>query len=260
MRCRLTNVPAATRALSLLQVLAKAGAPMPAAAIAKKLGLPRSSTYHLLSAMQSQGFVIHFPEDQRWALGISAFELGSAYLRHDPMERLARPLLAKLVRDTEKKIPAVAQLGILQNKDVLYLVKEVPHHPVTIVTDVGVRLPAHLTASGKAMLSQLDVRQVRALFSNTRALSLRTDRGPDSVKQLIAELQADKAKGYALEDGYISIGYSSIAVAVLNHLNLPVASLALTYRTETTTAELQKLLVDELQKHAAELSKRLGRH
>ncbi len=74
----MSNVPGATRALAILQALGKAGSPMPAAAIAKKLGLPRSSTYHLLAVMEQDGFVIHFPEDQRWGLGVSAFELGSA--------------------------------------------------------------------------------------------------------------------------------------------------------------------------------------
>lgn len=256
----MTNVPAATRALVLLQALAKAGSPMPAASIAKKLGLPRSSTYHLLAAMEAQGFVIHFPEDQRWGLGITAFELGSAYLRHDPLERLARPILAKLVRDTEKKIPAVAQLGILQNNEVLYLAKELPHVPVTIVTEVGVRLPAHLTASGKSMLSQLDAKQVRALYSNTKSLALRTEHGPDTVKKLISELQADKEHGYSIENGYISYGYSSIAVAVLNHLALPVASLTLTYRSENANSQIEKQLGSELQKNARELSKRLGFH
>ena len=83
----MTNVPAASRALLILRTLAKAGAPMPAAAIATRVGIPRSSTYHLLTAMQESGFVMHFPEDERWGLGVGAFELGSAYLRHDPLER-----------------------------------------------------------------------------------------------------------------------------------------------------------------------------
>lgn len=256
----MSNVPGATRALAILQALGKAGSPMPAAAIAKKLGLPRSSTYHLLAAMEQDGFVIHFPEDQRWGLGVSAFELGSAYLRHDPLERLARPLLARLVRESEKKIPAVAQLGILQNNDVLYLAKEVPHHPVTIVTEVGVRLPAHLTASGKAILYQLDAKQVRAMYAGVPQLVTRTGKGPATLKELSIDLAEAKKRGFSFENGFVTEGYSSIAVAVLNHLQMPVASIGMTYRTETANDELIESLVKLLKSAATELSKRLGSH
>ena len=256
----MSNVPGATRALAILQALGKAGSPMPAAAIAKKLGLPRSSTYHLLAAMEKDGFVIHFPEDQRWGLGVSAFELGSAYLRHDPLERLARPLLARLVRETEKKIPAVAQLGILQNNDVLYLAKEVPHHPVTIVTEVGVRLPAHLTASGKAILCQLDAKQVRAMYASESELVSRTGKGPASVKELNADLAAAKTRGFSFENGFVTEGFSSIAVAVLNHLQMPVAAIGMTFRNDAGAESQQEFLVKQLQVAAAELSKRLGSH
>ena len=256
----MTNVPGATRALAILQALGKAGSPMPAAAIATKLKLPRSSTYHLLAAMDKDGFVIHFPEDQRWGLGVSAFELGSAYLRHDPLERLARPLLARLVRETEKKIPAVAQLGILQNNDVLYLAKEVPHHPVTIVTEVGVRLPAHLTASGKAILCQLDAKQVRAMYGGNLALPTRTGKGPVSVKELTQDLQEAKQRGFSFENEFVTDGFSSIAVAVLNHLQMPVAAIGMTFRNDAGAESHQEFLVKQLKVAATELSKRLGSH
>ncbi len=256
----MSNVPGATRALAILQALGKAGSPMPAAAIAKKLGLPRSSTYHLLAAMEKDGFVIHFPEDQRWGLGVSAFELGSAYLRHDPLERLARPLLARLVRETENKIPAVAQLGILQNTEVLYLAKEVPHHPVTIVTEVGVRLPAHLTASGKAIMCQLDAKQVRAMYGAITSLPTRTGKGPATLKELTNDLQTAKQRGFSFENGFVTDGFSSIAVAVLNHLQMPVAAIGMTFRADAAAEEFQELLVKQLKVAATELSKRLGSH
>ncbi len=256
----MSNVPGATRALAILQALGKAGSPMPAAAIAKKLGLPRSSTYHLLAAMEKDGFVIHFPEDQRWGLGVSAFELGSAYLRHDPLERLARPLLARLVRETENKIPAVAQLGILQNNDVLYLAKEVPHHPVTIVTEVGVRLPAHLTASGKAIMCQLDAKQVRAMYGAITSLPTRTGKGPATLKELTNDLQTAKQRGFSFENGFVTDGFSSIAVAVLNHLQMPVAAIGMTFRADAAADDHQEFLVEQLKVAATELSKRLGSH
>jgi DNA-binding IclR family transcriptional regulator len=254
----MTNVPAASRALLILRTLAKAGAPMPAAAIATRVGIPRSSTYHLLTAMQESGFVMHFPEDERWGLGVGAFELGSAYLRHDPLERQARPLLTKLVRETETKLPAVAQLGILQGTELLYLLREVPHRPVTLVTEVGVRLPAHLTASGRAILAGLDASQVRATFANNKTFVDRTGLGPKNVRELASLLRDEAKDGFSAENGFITDGFSSIAVAARNHLGIPVAAIALTFRSEDADSRLRSELVGALKNSGMELSKRLA--
>ena len=83
------NAPAAARALELLQLLARHAAPLPASAIARDLGLPRSSVYHLLAVLRRQGFVVHLPEQRRYGLGVAAFELGSAYSRQEPLRWIA---------------------------------------------------------------------------------------------------------------------------------------------------------------------------
>ena len=92
-----SKVPAAENTLRILKLLASKRGPMAASNIATALGLPRSSVYHLLGVMEANGFVLHLHEEQRYGLGISAFELSSAYSRQEPLSRLGRPLLASLV-------------------------------------------------------------------------------------------------------------------------------------------------------------------
>jgi IclR helix-turn-helix domain len=134
--------------------------------LARDLGLPRSTTYHLLAELIAAGFVVHLPEERRYGLGVSAFEIGSAYARQEPLARLARPVLARLV----DAVGHSAHLAVLHGREVLYVVEQrAPGRP-PLVTDVGVRLPAQLTASGKAMLADLPGPHVRALFP-TRARS-----------------------------------------------------------------------------------------
>ena len=64
------GVPAARSALAVLQVLARSPGPVPAATLARELGLPRSSTYHLLTELIDAGFVVHLPEERRYGLGV----------------------------------------------------------------------------------------------------------------------------------------------------------------------------------------------
>jgi len=218
-------VPAAAHALAVLRHLAASAGPLPAAAIARDLELPRSTTYHLLGVLIEQGFVVHLPEEQRYGLGVAAFELGSAYSRQAPLARLARPLLARLVDRTRQS----AHLAVLHGREVLYVVEErAPGRP-PLVTDVGVRLPAHLTASGRAILAGLSQAQVRALFPDPSAFADRTGSGPQTPRQLHAVLVDVRRRALATEDGEITPGLASVAVAVTDHTGHPVAGIALTY-------------------------------
>src|SRR3712207_319309 len=129
---RMSGVPAARQALAVLQAMARLAGPVPAAALARDLGLPRSTTYHLLAELQAAGFVVHLPEERRYGLGVSAFELGSAYLRQEPLARLARPVLGRLV----DAVGCTAHLAVLHGRGVLYVVEErAPGRP-PLVTEI----------------------------------------------------------------------------------------------------------------------------
>jgi DNA-binding IclR family transcriptional regulator len=236
------NVPAATQAVKVLKLLAQHAAPLPAATIARELDLPRSTTYHLLTVLVDEGFAVHLEDERRYGLGVAAFELGFAYSRQEPLRWIAAPALARLVLATGHN----GHLAVLHGRDVLYVIEErAPGRP-SLVTDVGVRLPAPLTASGLAMLSALPAAQVGALFPHRRALVQREGRGPATLTQLRSLLSGARADGYATEDGYVTPGFGSVAAPVLDHRGYPIAAVALTYpaedsgRRETFAAHVQR--------------------
>ncbi|TIC82941.1 IclR family transcriptional regulator [Nocardioides sp. GY 10127] len=219
------QVPAATRALRVLRFLASQPAPVPLAHVAQALDLPRSSAYHLLAAMAEEGFVTHLADEHRWGLGVAAFEVGSGYVRQEPLQRLARRPLASLVDRTGQS----AHLAVLHGRDVLYLLEErAPGRP-PLVTDVGVRLPAHLPASGRALLAALPPAQVRALYPDAAAFTSRTGTGPTTPGRLRALLTDTRQRGWAGEEGEITPGLAGVAAPVLDHNGLPVAAVALTF-------------------------------
>ena len=182
-------VPAAAQVLAVLRYLSQQSGPVPAAAIARDVELPRSTTYHLLHTLIRDGFVVHLPEERRYGLGLSAYELGSSYTRQTPLQRLARVPLTALV----DRCGHNAHLAVLHGREVVYLLEErAPGRP-PLVTDVGVRLPAPLTASGRAMLAELPEAQIRALFPDPSAFVLRNEVGPASAIELRALLQRGAA-------------------------------------------------------------------
>jgi DNA-binding IclR family transcriptional regulator len=252
-----TQVPAAHRALEVLLTLARAAGPIPAATIARECAIPKSSLYHLLGAMEAHGFVTP-AGNSTWGLGVSAFEVGSAYIRHEPMERRARPLLAEAVSRLKRVGSVVGHVGILRGHDTLYLVKESTSTSITLVTDVGVRLPANLTASGRAMLAHMSDSQVRALFPDSSAFIDRTGNGPQTLSALRNLLRKEREKGYAHEVGFISPGYSSIACAVFDHLRQPVSAIGITYRNNTISDAGERIIIEVVQDSAHTLTQRIG--
>lgn len=221
-----SDVPALRRGLGILRALAGRPGPVSAGVLARELDLPRSTTYHLLAELVAAGFVVHLPEERRYGLGVAVFELGSAYLRHDPLERLAGPLLRRLV----DRVGRTAQLGVLHGGELLYLIKERPSQPQTLVTDVGVRLPAQLPASGRAILAHLPAAQVRALLPSGDRFVLRTERGPRNLPELRRLLNNERRRGWAVEDGFITAGFASVACPVFDHTAHPTAAISVTFR------------------------------
>jgi DNA-binding IclR family transcriptional regulator len=248
----MSQVPAATRTLRVLRFLARQADPVPLERIVRECDLPRSTAYHLLNAMIAEGFVVHLADEHRYGLGVAAFEVGTGYGRQAGLQRLARRPLAALVDRTRHG----AHLAVLHGRDVLYVLEErAPGRP-PLVTDVGVRLPAHLTASGRAILSALPAAQVRALYPDRDAFVDRHGVGPSSLSTLRALLQETRQRGYATERGEVSPGLASVAAPVLDHNDHPVAGLAVTF-PETVTPDEVAQLAAEARTIAAEVGRRL---
>lgn len=248
-------MPAADHTLRILSLLAKARGPMPATMIAAQLELPRSTVYHLLTALQRHGFVMHLPEERRYGLGIAAVELSSAYARQEPLTRLGRPLVAALV----DRVRLSGHLAVPHGADVLYAIEERAPGAPTLVTDVDVRLPMQLTASGRAILAALPSAQVRALFPDRDSFVHRhaIDDGIDRYSKLRAVLDDTTTRGYALERGSVTPGFSSVAVPVLDHRDWPVAAIAVTFRDDEVPQERLPALAAEVRGTAETLSTRI---
>jgi len=147
--------------------------------------------------------------------------------------------------------------GLLWVGDVLYVVEErAPGRP-PLVTDVGVRLPAHLTASGRAILAALPSAQVRALFPDKESFVDRHGNGPTSLSALRVLLAETRQRGYAAEDGEVTPGFASVAAAVMDHNDLPVAGVAVTWPSQHEILPLGRL-VRATRDTAHRLTRRLG--
>lgn len=214
----MSKVPAATHTLAILRLLMTTDAPISAARIATQLRLPRSTTYQLLKVMVDAGFVMHLKSHRTYGLGAAAYSLAQAYSTQQPLVRASTrhaQALAKLAGGSAH----VSRLS--SGMEVLYVLEERSVAAVSLITDVGVRLAAERTASGRAMLAALPDAELKARV-DAAGLGRQWQKIHTMVRQV-------RSRGWAEETEEVSVGQSSIAAAVLDHTGRPAAALAVTF-------------------------------
>lgn len=250
-------VPAARNALRILTLLAGRSTPTPAATLARELGIPRSSLYQLARAMMDEGFLVHYPEERGYGLSALVSEIGSGSLQTDRLRRLAHPLLERLVGNAP--VPVVSHLAVLTGAEVTYVDRVSAARAPTTVSTIGVRLPAHLTATGRAALSALPHAQVRALYPHRDALIRRVGPGPTTLAELDDVLSRARDRGWAIEEGDVTSDYSSVAAAALDRNAYPVAAIGVTYLSGPDAAATAALGAGVVQAAAALTARLAGR-
>lgn len=246
------TVPAAHHTLAILTYLNQTGTPVAASRIATDLNIPRSTTYQLLATLAHHHYVTHLPDQRRYALGPAARTLAATNTLSHHLTRYGRPLCQEL----SDKLTQPVNLAILEHKDIRYLVTNRPTNQPPILTDPHVKLPAELTATGRAILAHLSPAQLRALYPHNDHLRTRHQTDPTTLKALRAELLATRTRGYGVEHDEITPGYSSIAHHIVDHTGDPVAALAITY-AQNSNPNLDRLLA-ELRAATTRISQLLG--
>nr|WP_241249715.1 helix-turn-helix domain-containing protein [Agrococcus sp. KRD186] len=221
----MARMPAARSALRVLSLLAEQAGPVRAATIARELGLPRSSAYQLLQVMRDEGFLVHYPELGAWGASARVQQIGSRVAAATRLERLAQPLLDGLVRTAP--VPVTSHLAVLAGSDVAYAGRGEGRRSPATVSNVGVRLPAVRTATGRAMLAALGDQQVRALIPHDRDLA---GERPATRSALTTLLAGVRRRGWAREDGEVDAAYGSVAAAARDAAGYPAAAVGLTFR------------------------------
>lgn len=246
-----------TNVLRVLTFMASERGPVTAQAIQDALDLPRSSTYELLEALCTTGYAMRFAKIHRYGLGMRAFELSSAYSRQDALTRLGRGLLQSLVDRLHENV----HITVLSGSDVIYVAEErAPHRPL-LVTQVGVRIPASQTASGRAILSYLPRPQVLALYPHAQHLPQRdTGISPKSLRELDDRMRRIRSQSYATEQEEVTQGLGTLALPVFDHNHWPIASIGITFDLSKGRPfdERIRSALPLLERHRDELNRRLS--
>ncbi len=116
-------------------------------------------------------------------------------------------------------------LSVLSGNDALYVAVRNSARPLGLAFNVGMRLPAYLSGSGKAMLAQLPAEEVRRRFTGQLQTRL-TNKGPRDIESLLKELALTRKRGYSVDDEAVREGVYSFGAAVFGASGDAVAAIA----------------------------------
>lgn len=204
-------VPAVARAGAILGELAQAGGvPLSVSELARRLGLPKSSTANLCLALEAERLVGR--DESGYSLGRRLAELGGAYLSSMGQVKA----FYRACREQPNVSHETVRAAVLEGLDVLYLARYDGSAPIRLTANIGDRFPAHCTATGKALLAQMDNAVVLDRLRHQRELVALTERSITDPAALIEDLERVRENGYAVDDEETSYGVICWAIAIPN--------------------------------------------
>ena len=245
-------VPAVSRALTLLEQLAKAREPMSLARLANELALPKSSVHGLCNTLMSYGY-LRRRNDGAFLIGPRVMGLAEAFVAGTDVAQEFNALWADRGVSPEETVV----LSVLSGTDALYVAVRNSARPLGLAFNVGMRLPAYLSGSGKAMLAFRSPDEVRQLFADGLAIRL-TRKGPRDIAALLKELAATRKRGYSIDDETVREGVFSFGAPVFDASGQVVAGVAVCINKALVAADQGERHRDVALGVARTLSQRLG--
>ncbi|NHN54241.1 IclR family transcriptional regulator [Calidifontibacter sp. DB0510] len=243
-------VPAVARAVAILDLLTTTGSRgLTLTEIARSLGIAKSSTANLCAELEEQGLISHSGEGYR--LGRKLVSLAGAYLGQvDQVDEFYTQC-----RRSKYVSAEAARLSMLDGLDVLYLARFDGSQPIRLTANIGDRLPAHITATGKALLATLPEAAVRDRYQGRPLSPGFTAKSHSTLGSLLADLRECRQRGYALDDEETTPGVLCVAVPVIDVPDQPARFAVSATILKAREHEIGvPRLVDELVEIAAAIS------
>jgi len=220
--------------------------------LSKRLKLHKNNIFRLLATLEARGYIEQNKATENYRLGVGCLRLGQQFIDQMGLLRQARPVMGEIARSSRE----TTFIAILRNGSVIPVDAVEPEQPVRLVSRVGVALPLHCTAAGKAQLAFADD-ELRNSLPDT--LPKFTERTIVDRQALGQQLKKIGENGYAVDLGEHVEDVRSVAVPVRDYTRAVVGSLAVSGPAYRLSQErLEKEVVPLMLKAGRELSSRLG--
>lgn len=234
-------IRAVRRVCDILDLLQESSDGVILTTIAKHTGMPKSSTFRYLAALEERQYVARDDATGLYHLGLAFRPIQTRDV--DRVIEIARPELEKVRKATGETV----NLGMLEGTRIVHLAVLESPNTMRLAARVGESLPIHLTAMGKAVAAEMPESEVRAILDAEGMTTL----GPRSITdpdEFIEHLDGVRVNGYGVDDCEAQDDGRCVAVAIKgvgHHMAISVSAPAMRLAPEDVPA-----VGDRLQKAA----------
>nr|BFE56556.1 IclR family transcriptional regulator [Dactylosporangium thailandense] len=199
------------RVLKVIYAVSAAGSGgIGVSALAREIDQPKAVAHRLLKGLAADGFLAFDDATKCYRLGTGALAIGMAALRQTNVQQTARPILERLVRETQE----TATLSLKQGDSRIYVDQALSPQEIRMSVTMGVAYPLHAGASSKAILAAMPDSSIDDYLAS-HSLNLLTSATIAGRHELLQEIVQIRERGYAISAGERDAGAASVAAAVL---------------------------------------------
>lgn len=242
------------KAVAVLNAFSRDRPRLTLAAITRLTGLDKSAAQRFLYTLHQLGLVRKDEETKQYSLSPRLLEFAYAYTYSDGLIERAQPFLVEAHEKTRETV----NLMVLDGTDIILVSRLPGEHVVTMNIQVGFRMPALYSATGRAIVSRLDPKQREQVIRNTKHQRY-TDQSvtdPDEMRKL---LEKAATEGFVLTQSQYFQGDISIAAAVVDGSNAVLGAVSLSVpESRMTVEEAREKLVPVTVEAARKVSVAMG--
>jgi DNA-binding IclR family transcriptional regulator len=247
------GVQSVERTLDILESLVDFATEVGLVEISQAVVLPLATVHRLLGTLIRRGYVKQNRQNRKYSLGFRALQMGNDMRQRFALRLEARPFLNRLMERTGES----ANLAVLDDGEVVYIDQAQSSKILRMFTQLGNRVPAHSTGSGKVMLA-FGAPEAADGVLRRYGMPRRTPRTIVDPIRFREELARIRAQGYALDDEEHEEGVRCLAVAVRDGSGQVIASLSVSGPATRLGDEQIREFTSEVVECGSQLSARLG--
>jgi DNA-binding IclR family transcriptional regulator len=240
------SVDRAIRVLTALQGARR----MSLSELAARLELAPSTTHGIVRSLVEHGMVVQERGSSRYQLGPAVLRLGNVYL--DTLELRSKAI--PWAEDLARRSGLAVRTGVLLIDDVVIIHHEPRPDGSRQMPEVGIVIPVHASALGKAMLAFLAEEEKRVLTSED--LRSMTGETVTSAEVLRDQLDEVRTSLVAVEQDEAVLGESSIASPVFDSYGEAVGAIGVVMPSSADVSKPETR--DAVRETARAVSRELG--
>jgi len=222
--------------------------------LSKRLDIHKNKVFRLLATLETKGYIEQNKDTENYRLGVQSLKLSQTFIKQLGLVPPVKPFLKEIVKQCNE----MAYIGIIRQNSVICLDVEESNQAVKVANHVGLRLPIHCTAIGKAQIAYATEGELEKLgvLDNMERFT------PNTIVnrvEFIKHIKEVAKQGYALDNEEYNPGVKCVAVPIRDYTGRVVGGISVpgpSYRM--TEAVLKGEIIPIVKVAGEKASKSLG--